>query len=69
MDADQTEWLSGEEQDEVETVMVEVEVATEETQEVASQRGRWRRGKRGLSEATFDCRRGHFLVRDYYWCL
>ena len=61
-DAGQKKRLSGEEQDEVETVMVMVE----EAQEVASQRGRWRRGKQGLSEATFDCRLGHVLVRDYY---
>ena len=47
-------------------VMVAVMVVVEEAQEVASQRGRWRRGKQGLSEATFDCRRGHVLVRDYY---
>ena len=47
-------------------VMVTVMVETEEAQELASRRGRWRRGKQGLSEATFDCRRGHVLVRGYY---
>ena len=61
LDAGQKERWSGEEQDEVETVMV-----VEEALVAASRRGRWRRGKRGLSEATFDCRRGHDLVRDYY---
>ena len=66
-DAGQKERLhDGEEQDEVETVMVKVAVEEEEAQEVASQRGRWRRGKQGFSEATFDYRRGHDLVQDYY---
>ena len=72
LDAGQKERWSGEEQDEVEMVeeavmvMVEVEEVVEEAQEEASRRGRWRRGKQGLSEAAFDCRRGHVLVRDYY---
>ena len=67
LDAGQKERWSGEEQDEVETVTVMVMVmVAEEAQKVASRRGRWRRGKQGLSEATFDCRRGHVLVRDYY---
>ena len=43
------------------TVMVAVEALV-----AASQRGRWRRGKQGLSEVTFDCRQGHVLVWDYY---